>query len=316
MSARTSRTSSSSCCRPPTTMSSGRSAASSISTRSTRSAASRTTPRSPATCRARACSRRCSRSWKAPSPRCRRRAAASIRSRSSCRSTRPTSCSSAAAPSPGLEKIIAARGQGTSIGFGAEVRAPDERRDRRDPASEVEPEDLLKFGLIPEFVGRLPVIATLEDLDEQALVEILTEPKNALVKQYQRLFEMEGVQLDLHRGRAAVDRPEGDRSARPARAACARSWKASCSNTMFELPGLRRRRGGRHQRAKWSRAGASPLYIYADRRDRGGIDAPELGRERRRSLERPGPAHAPPMPGNCYNPVRGTSPAAFRHDDR
>ena len=99
-SARTSRTSSSSCCSPPTTTSSARSAASSTSTRSTRFRASPTTRRSPATCRARACSRRCSRSWKAPSLRCRRRAAASIRSRSSCRSTPPTSCSSAAARSP------------------------------------------------------------------------------------------------------------------------------------------------------------------------------------------------------------------------
>src|SRR6201995_1763639 len=92
----------------------------------------------------------------------------------------------------GLEKIIAARGKGTSIGFGADVRGPEERT-TGEVLREVEPEDLLKFGLIPEFVGRLPVIATLDDLDEAALVEILTEPKNALVKQYQRLFEMESV---------------------------------------------------------------------------------------------------------------------------
>ena len=96
---------------------------------------------------------------------CRRRAAASIRSRSSCRSTPPTSCSSAAAPSPGLEKIISARGRKTSIGFGANVAAPEDRR-TGEMFREVEPEDLLKFGLIPEFVGRLPVVATLEDLDE------------------------------------------------------------------------------------------------------------------------------------------------------
>ena len=96
----------------------------------------------------------------------------------------------------GLEKIIARRGQGTSIGFSATVVGPDER-----PAGEVlrdvEPEDLLKFGLIPEFIGRLPVIATLEDLDEGALVRILNEPKNALIKQYQRLFEMEDVKLTI-----------------------------------------------------------------------------------------------------------------------
>lgn len=94
----------------------------------------------------------------------------------------------------GLEKIIAQRGRGTSIGFGADVRAPDERK-TGEILREIEPEDLLKFGLIPEFVGRLPVIATLEDLDEEALVEILTAPKNALVKQYQKLFDMEEVEL-------------------------------------------------------------------------------------------------------------------------
>ena len=96
----------------------------------------------------------------------------------------------------GLEKIIGARGKGSGIGFGAEVRAPDERRTGAI-LREVEPEDLLKFGLIPEFIGRLPVVATLEDLDEGALVEILTKPKNALSKQYARLFEMEGVKLSF-----------------------------------------------------------------------------------------------------------------------
>ncbi|MHB1217644.1 MAG: ATP-dependent Clp protease ATP-binding subunit ClpX [Alphaproteobacteria bacterium] len=94
----------------------------------------------------------------------------------------------------GLEKIIAGRGRGTSIGFGADVRGPEERG-TGEILRDVEPEDLLKFGLIPEFIGRLPVIATLEDLNQQALVDILTKPKNALVKQYQRLFEMEGVKL-------------------------------------------------------------------------------------------------------------------------
>ena len=94
----------------------------------------------------------------------------------------------------GLEKIIAARGQGSSIGFAADVRAADERR-TGDILRGIEPEDLLKFGLIPEFVGRLPVIATLDDLDEDSLVSILIEPKNALMKQYQRLFDMEDVRL-------------------------------------------------------------------------------------------------------------------------
>ena len=96
----------------------------------------------------------------------------------------------------GLQKIISARGQGSSIGFGADVRGPDDR-EVGDILQDVEPEDLLKFGLIPEFVGRLPVLATLSDLDEAALMTILTSPKNALVKQYQRLFEMEDVKLKV-----------------------------------------------------------------------------------------------------------------------
>jgi ATP-dependent Clp protease ATP-binding subunit ClpX len=94
----------------------------------------------------------------------------------------------------GLEKIIATRGRGTAIGFGADVRSKENQR-IGELFSMVEPEDLLKFGLIPEFVGRLPIIATLTDLDEVALISILTEPKNALVKQYSKLFEMEGVRL-------------------------------------------------------------------------------------------------------------------------
>ncbi len=96
----------------------------------------------------------------------------------------------------GLEKIIARRGRQRSMGFGAEVAGPDARQ-TGELLCEVEPDDLLKFGLIPEFVGRLPVVATLADLDEEALVKILIEPKNALVKQYQKLFEMEDVRLTL-----------------------------------------------------------------------------------------------------------------------
>lgn len=96
----------------------------------------------------------------------------------------------------GLDKVISARGRGSSIGFGADVRGPDERT-VGDILHSVEPEDLLKFGLIPEFIGRLPVIATLTDLDESALVEILTGPKNAIVKQYERLFEMEDIGLEV-----------------------------------------------------------------------------------------------------------------------
>ena len=94
----------------------------------------------------------------------------------------------------GLQKIISARGRGSSIGFGADISAPEDKG-IGEILQEIEPEDLLKFGLIPEFVGRLPVIATLNDLDKDALVTILTTPKNALVKQYQRLFDMEDVSL-------------------------------------------------------------------------------------------------------------------------
>ncbi len=118
----------------------------------------------------------------------------------------------------GLDKIISARTKGTTIGFGADVRAPDERQ-TGEILREVEPEDLLKFGLIPEFIGRLPVLATLGELDEDALVEILTKPKNALIKQYQRLFEMEGVRLEFTDGAlrsVALRRGSAqDRRARP-----------------------------------------------------------------------------------------------------
>ena len=95
----------------------------------------------------------------------------------------------------GLDKIIAQRGRGTTIGFGADVKDLDDERGIGELFQELEPEDLLKYGLIPEFVGRLPVIAKLEDLDEDALVQILTEPKNAVVKQYKKLFDIEGVDL-------------------------------------------------------------------------------------------------------------------------
>jgi ATP-dependent Clp protease ATP-binding subunit ClpX len=136
----------------------------------------------------------------------------------------------------GLEKIISARGQGTSIGFGAKVKGPE---DRRTGAifREVEPDDLLKFGLIPEFVGRLPVLATLEDLDETALKKILTEPKNALVKQYGRLFEMEDVELSFSDealsviARKAIDRKTGARGLRSI-------LEGILLETMYDLPGL------------------------------------------------------------------------------
>ncbi|MBV9841441.1 MAG: ATP-dependent Clp protease ATP-binding subunit ClpX [Sphingomonadaceae bacterium] len=136
----------------------------------------------------------------------------------------------------GLEKIIADRLQGKSIGFGAYVAAPEERR-TGEVLRQCEPEDLLKFGLIPEFVGRLPVIATLMDLDEAALVKILAEPKNALVKQYQKLFEMEGVKLGFTDdalvaiARKAIDRKTGARGLRSI-------LEGILLDTMFDLPGM------------------------------------------------------------------------------
>jgi ATP-dependent Clp protease ATP-binding subunit ClpX len=136
----------------------------------------------------------------------------------------------------GLEKIIGARGKGAGVGFGAHVQAPDERRTGAI-LREVEPEDLLKFGLIPEFIGRLPVVATLEDLDEEALIEILTKPKNALVKQYARLFQMEGVKLSFtedalkHIALRAIARKTGARGLRSI-------MEGILLGTMFDLPGL------------------------------------------------------------------------------
>jgi len=136
----------------------------------------------------------------------------------------------------GLDKIISSRGKGTSIGFGAQVSGPDDRR-MGEIFREVEPEDLLKFGLIPEFVGRVPVLATLEDLDEEALIQILSEPKNALVKQYQRLFEMEDVQLTFQEealsliARKAIERKTGARGLRSI-------LEAILLDTMYDLPGM------------------------------------------------------------------------------
>ena len=97
----------------------------------------------------------------------------------------------------GLEKVIRLRSEKGGIGFGAEVKSKDDNRQVGAVLRDVEPEDLIKFGLIPEFIGRLPVVATLESLDEAALMTILTEPKNALTKQYIKLFKMEGVELEF-----------------------------------------------------------------------------------------------------------------------
>ncbi|MCF3629234.1 ATP-dependent Clp protease ATP-binding subunit ClpX [Thalassospiraceae bacterium LMO-SO8] len=162
----------------------------------------------------------------------------------------------------GLDKIISARGKGSSIGFGADVRAPEERQ-TGEILREVEPEDLLKFGLIPEFVGRLPVVATLEDLDEEALVEILTKPKNALVKQYQRLFEMEDTKLTFSEAALrsiavkAVERKTGARGLRSI-------MENILLDTMFDLPGME----GVEEvviNGEVVEESANPLFIYGEK---------------------------------------------------
>jgi ATP-dependent Clp protease ATP-binding subunit ClpX len=162
----------------------------------------------------------------------------------------------------GLEKIITQRGRTTAIGFGAKVEGPDDRR-TGEVLRLVEPEDLLKFGLIPEFIGRLPVIATLEDLDEVALVRILKEPKNALLKQYQRLFDMEDVQLTFSEdalcaiARRAIERKTGARGLRSI-------MESILLESMYELPGLK----GVEEvviSAEVVDGKATPLRIYSER---------------------------------------------------
>ena len=167
----------------------------------------------------------------------------------------------------GMEKIIGQRRQGSSIGFGADVKGPDDRS-TGEILRDVEPEDLLKFGLIPEFVGRLPVVATLDDLDEKALVDILSKPKNALVKQYQRLFEMEDTRLTFNEealkgiAKKAIQRKTGARGLRSI-------MESILLEPMFDLPGydgveeIVRNREVVEGRAK-------PLQIYAERKSEAG----------------------------------------------
>ena len=167
----------------------------------------------------------------------------------------------------GLDKIISQRGKGSSLGFGATVRDEEDRR-TGEILREIEPDDLLKFGLIPEFVGRLPVLATLEDLDEPALITILTEPKNALVKQYQRMFEMENVKLTFPNealsaiSKKAIQRKTGARGLRSI-------LESILLDTMFELPSMR----GVEEvvvSADVVEGRAKPLQIYSERRDGAG----------------------------------------------
>ena len=137
----------------------------------------------------------------------------------------------------GLDKIILNRSKKSGIGFVAEVRPPDGGQHINELLGDVEPEDLIKYGLIPEFVGRLPVVATLEELDEEALIEILTEPRNALTKQYQKLFDMEGVELEFREdalravARKAMQRKTGARGLRTI-------LENVLLDTMYDLPSM------------------------------------------------------------------------------
>ncbi len=163
----------------------------------------------------------------------------------------------------GLDKVISERGRETTIGFGAEVQGPDDRR-IGDILKEVQPEDLMRFGLIPEFIGRLPVLATLEDLDEDALVKILTEPKNALVKQYQRLFEMEGAELKFEGSalkeiaKLAIERKTGARGLRSI-------MEKLLLDTMFDLPGTK----GVEEvivKGEHVKKATNPIFVYSDKK--------------------------------------------------
>ncbi|MFP5344242.1 MAG: ATP-dependent Clp protease ATP-binding subunit ClpX [Gammaproteobacteria bacterium] len=137
----------------------------------------------------------------------------------------------------GLDKIIRDRSERGGIGFSAEIKSKQDRKKHNEILNAVEPEDLIKYGLIPEFVGRLPVVAVLEELDEAALIRILTEPKNALVKQYAKLFEMEGTQLELREdalravAHKAMIRKTGARGLRSI-------LERVLLDTMYELPSL------------------------------------------------------------------------------
>jgi ATP-dependent Clp protease ATP-binding subunit ClpX len=164
----------------------------------------------------------------------------------------------------GLDKIISARGEGSGIGFAATVKDPNDRRVGQVLA-DVEPEDLVRFGLIPEFIGRLPVLATLEDLDIPALIEILTAPKNALVRQYQRLFQMEDVELTFHEdalkaiAEKAIERKTGARGLRSI-------MEAILLDTMYDLPSLEGVEEVVISEEVVRGKDVRPLYIYSERK--------------------------------------------------
>ena len=159
----------------------------------------------------------------------------------------------------GLDKVIRNRSEKGGIGFGAEVKSKDETRNFGETLTDLQPEDLVQYGLIPEFVGRLPIIATLEELDAEALIRILTEPRNALTKQYARMFEMEGVEIDFRDdglqaiAERAMERKTGARGLRSI-------LEGILLESMYTIPSRRRRqtccrRIGRQGRFE-------PLLVY------------------------------------------------------
>jgi ATP-dependent Clp protease ATP-binding subunit ClpX len=162
----------------------------------------------------------------------------------------------------GLEKVIQSRSEKSGIGFSAEIKSKADQRKVGDVLRSVEPEDLIKYGLIPEFVGRLPVIAVLDELDEKALMQILTEPKNALVKQYQKLLKFEGVDLEIREdalvavAKRAMERKTGARGLRSILERC-------LLEVMFDLPSLE---GVKKVvvEANVIGDGAKPILIYAE----------------------------------------------------
>ena len=162
----------------------------------------------------------------------------------------------------GLEKVIQERSEKSGIGFGADIKSKTEQDSMSLFLKNLEPEDLVKYGLIPEFVGRLPVVATLEELDEEALVTILTQPKNALNKQYGKLFELEGVELEIREdalvavAKKAMDRKTGARGLRSI-------LEKALLETMFELPSLDNVKKVTVDQSVIEE-GAKPLYVYAD----------------------------------------------------
>ena len=167
----------------------------------------------------------------------------------------------------GIEKILANKGRGTTIGFGADVKGKEEEKKTGELLRQLEPEDLLKFGLIPEFVGRLPVFATLEDLDEDALIQILTEPKNALTKQYARLFDMENVELEFTDdalsaiSKKAIERKTGARGLRSI-------LENMLLDTMYELPDVENLEKV-VVNAETVNDNKEPVYVYADKKKKG-----------------------------------------------